>query len=365
VKVVFEDIKVVCINIEESEEEGDMSSGSDDDEEDGDELDSNIEKDFTTSISSQEKEKPTFIKPFKKRRRMQQMYYPKSRFISIDNNLIFDLTAEEEFRIHNINFRRLTEYTNFVKLMKQKLQSSWEDYKKTIFVSAFSLDKVHLDPALSWRYCQVAIANHTECANIYEEVARLPPQVWDAMKEASVKTWMTYSWSLSWANVDKAFLVEQEIKAGFWNQDIQVIYDSLFPGNPRAIRSLDIEDWDLFCSPWAHDRKDEEKFRYTLSQCGLITGKDPLLSSLYGLLVILTPGAEVESWLREEGTLSLLRRGVRRLLYRYLRSVQGGAREAASTTERLVQMIPELHECMEINYNKRIIGLEAESTTIS
>ena len=80
---------------------------------------------------------------------------------------------------------------------------------------------------------------------------------------------MTYSWSLSWANVDKAFLVEQETKAGFWNQDIQVstqhlyhfdlsfpqvIYDSLFPGNPRAIRSLDIEDWDAFCSPWAHDR---------------------------------------------------------------------------------------------------------------
>ena len=125
-----------------------------------------------------------------------------------------------------------------------------------------------------------------------------------------------------------------------------MIYDSLFPGNPRAIRSLDIEDWDLFCSPWAHDRfftfrcfyetffcrKDEEKFRYTLSQCGLITGtlilgypvplkasvagKDPLLSSLYGLLVILTPGAEEESWLREEGTLSLLRGGVRRLLYR-------------------------------------------------
>ena len=35
---------------------------------------------------------------------------------------------------------------------------------------------------------------------------------------------MTYSWSLSWANVDKAFLVEQETKAGFWNQDIQVFF---------------------------------------------------------------------------------------------------------------------------------------------
>ena len=80
---------------------------------------------------------------------------------------------------------------------------------------------------------------------------------------------MTYSWSLSWANVDTAFYVEQETKAGFWNKDIQVflinnifedfaclqvIYDSLFPDNPRAIRSLDIEDWDAFCSPWAHDK---------------------------------------------------------------------------------------------------------------
>ena len=45
-------------------------------------------------------------------------------------------------------------------------------------------------------------------------------------------------------------------------------------------------------------------------------GKDPLLSSLYGLLIILTPGSEAETWLREERTLSLLRRGVRRLLYR-------------------------------------------------
>ena len=142
VKVIFEDIKVECINIEESEEEGDLTSGSEEDEEDEEELDAIIEKDNATS--SKEKEKPTFIKPFKKRRRMQQMYYPKSRFISITNNLIFDLTVEEEFRIHNINFRRLMEYTNFIKLMKQKFQSSWEDYKKTIFVSAFSLNKVDL-----------------------------------------------------------------------------------------------------------------------------------------------------------------------------------------------------------------------------
>ena len=142
VKVIFEDIKVECINIEESEEEGDMTSGSEEDDDEEELDDASAEKDDENPTLSQEKEKPTFIKPFKKRRRMQQMYYPKSRFISINNNLIFDLTVEEEFRIHNINFRRLMEYTNFIKLMKQKFQSSWEDYKKTIFVSAFSLNKV-------------------------------------------------------------------------------------------------------------------------------------------------------------------------------------------------------------------------------
>ena len=82
------------------------------------------------------------------------------------------------------------------------------------------------------------LAQNVRFSNLVFKVAQLPAQVWDAMKEASVKvckrktaaisrfpfcqTWMTYSWSLSWANVDKAFLVEQETKAGFWNQDIQV-----------------------------------------------------------------------------------------------------------------------------------------------
>ena len=94
---------------------------------------------------------------------------------------------------------------------------------------------------------------------------------------------------------DQGWLLEPRY-TGFYKTSVtlwpilsEVIYDSLFPGNPRAIRSLDIEDWDAFCSPWAHDRffvnssfmrytlffprKDEEKFRYTLSQCGLLTGK--------------------------------------------------------------------------------------------
>ena len=43
--------------------------------------------------------------PLKKQKRMRQVRYPKSRFINWRKIPIFDLTVEEEFRIHNLNFR--------------------------------------------------------------------------------------------------------------------------------------------------------------------------------------------------------------------------------------------------------------------
>ncbi len=36
------------------------------------------------------------------------------------------------------------------------------------------------------------------------------------------KTWFTYGWALVWANVDSEDLIDQESKAGFWDQEIQV-----------------------------------------------------------------------------------------------------------------------------------------------
>ena len=174
---------------------------------------------------------------------------------------------------------------------------------------------------------------------------------------------MTYSWSLSWANVDKAFYVEQETKAGFWNQDIQVfLIKEYIQGLCMSLGDLrqplsgqsksNPESWHrglgrflqpvgtwqvleqilsinmfLLCSgrtkksfdtPWVsadNSRVQHDSFCLYYKR-KFHQGKDPFLSSLYGLLIILTPGSEAATWLREERTLSLLRRGVRRLLYR-------------------------------------------------
>ena len=120
---------------------------------------------------------------------------------------------------------------------------------------------------------------------------------------------MTYSWSLSWANVDKAFYVEQETKAGFWNQDIQVfliqeyIQGLVFRWSTTASFRTIQEQYGVLTSrtgtlsaarghktgSWANFihkdvfivlRKDEEKFRYTLSQCGQLTGTTWFLLSV-------------------------------------------------------------------------------------
>ena len=159
VEIVFEGGTVECIDV--------TDDSCEDESEDDDELATEKHEPCKS-----DREKVPFKMPFKKRKRMQIMQYPKSRFISVESNLIFDLTVEEEFRIHSINFRRLTEYENFVKVMKQARTKDlcFEDYKKTIFATAFTLDKVVQDLGLSWRYCKAAIVNHAECMRIYEEV---------------------------------------------------------------------------------------------------------------------------------------------------------------------------------------------------
>ena len=138
------------------------------------------------------------------------------------------------------------------------LGSRFEIYEKRIFSSAFELDKVALDPDLRAEFINLAIQNHAECVHVYEEVRAVPKEIWDQLCSTSLKTWLTFCWSLSWANVDAASLIEQETKAGFWDQEIQAIYDSLFPNNPTAIRSLSMEDWEMFISPWASSHSEEE-----------------------------------------------------------------------------------------------------------
>ena len=142
--------------------------------------------------------------------------------------------------------------------MKQTLGSRYESFKKGIFSSAFELDKVVLDPKLHEEVFNLAMKTHSECVHVYQEVQAVPKETWEQLCVPVLKTWNTYTWSLCWANVDAVSLIEQETKAGFWDQEIQAIYDSLFPNNPTAVRSLNMEDWEIFVSPWASSQSDEE-----------------------------------------------------------------------------------------------------------
>eukprot|EP00092_Neocalanus_flemingeri_P042151 GFUD01045967.1.p1 GENE.GFUD01045967.1~~GFUD01045967.1.p1 ORF type:complete len:127 (-),score=30.61 GFUD01045967.1:142-522(-) len=115
-----------------------------------------------------------------------------------------------------------------------------------------------------------------------------------------------------------------------------------------------MEDWDMFVSPWASSQSEEEMFKNTMYTVGQLAGKDRLLSSLYGLLIFLTPSNEMDENVRNDPTLTFLRKEITRLIYRYLKSVMKSCSQASNTTHHLVKLIPDLHICQHINFNKRI-----------
>ena len=99
-----------------------------------------------------------------------------------------------------------------------------DEYKSLIFQSTFGLKRVKIDPNIFNLYADNAHKTHSICAHIYDELKHLPGNIWDAIRGEIAKTWFTYGWALCWANVDSEDLIEQESKAGFWDQEIQVIY---------------------------------------------------------------------------------------------------------------------------------------------
>ena len=162
--------------------------------------------------------------PFKKRKHTER--YPKSRFIDASKIPIFDLTVEEEFRIFNISFRRALTWKSYIKRMKETVPN-FESFKTNIFLSAFGWNRVVTEPKDWSTWTCSAVKNHVKSAELFDEISELPSHIWDKIKVENTKTWSTYSWALCWANVDSENLIEQESKAGFWSQELQVQTNSL------------------------------------------------------------------------------------------------------------------------------------------
>ena len=159
--------------------------------------------------------------PFKKRKRSRQLRYPQSRFINCRKIPIFDLTMEEEFRIYNIDFRRNLVWKEYIRLMKYHVPG-FDSFKTQIFLSAFGLKRVVVDPDNWSTWTKSAMENHAKSAEIFEEIKSIPSNIWNEIKTEGAKTFSTYGWALCWANADAGDLIGQESKAGLWDKELQV-----------------------------------------------------------------------------------------------------------------------------------------------
>ena len=110
-----EDEQIETKVLEDTSDKDDDSDTSteDDEEEDIIELEEDVDSIESPEPEAEKKKSynlPSFDGnkdniPLKKQKRMRQVRYPKSRFIDWRKIPIFNLTLEEEFRIHNLNFR--------------------------------------------------------------------------------------------------------------------------------------------------------------------------------------------------------------------------------------------------------------------
>ena len=198
----------------EEEEEEDVA-------EDEQEKEQKVAKKKSNALLTKSCEASKLVMPFKKRKRMRQLRYPKTRFINCRKILIFDLTLEEEFRIHNIDFQRNLAFKEYIKLMKTNVPN-FEQFKIQVYLSAFGQNRVVIDPQ-QWESVTIASQqNFSKSVEIFEEIAALPGHIWNAIKTENTKTWSTFTWALCWAHVDSGNLVQQESKAGLWDQELQV-----------------------------------------------------------------------------------------------------------------------------------------------
>jgi len=156
------------------------------------------------------------------------------------------------------------------------------------------------------------------------------------------------------ANRHKNCLIEQQKAAGTYTEAFQNAYDMVFPNDSTPVPPFDPLQLDIFCSPWAVDRKDEVFFTHTVDHLGQLVGEDVKLGSLFMILVLTTPGQTLSHQTKDDLSLRKIQFDILLLIYRYLKNKLGDTDQARQITDSLILTTMNVHQCRDIHLNKRI-----------
>eukprot|EP00090_Calanus_glacialis_P045837 TRINITY_DN8746_c0_g1_i1.p1 TRINITY_DN8746_c0_g1~~TRINITY_DN8746_c0_g1_i1.p1 ORF type:complete len:445 (+),score=140.52 TRINITY_DN8746_c0_g1_i1:23-1357(+) len=274
----------------------------------------------------------------------------------------FNLTFEEDFKIHELMVRKenlfeefyniFLEFPNFVSLWKRflfQIQTCSPVIQSGVPADSYDCNMKNM---VRDNFVKGGLVRHA--LEMFDEFKYVPDHVKTETIEFSLTVLQICIRSYLSANKDKPTLIDQHFAAGTYNKAFQTAYDKVYPGDRFAVQSFDPLQLDIFTTPWAVNYDEEVFFKKTVTVLGSIVKDDVKLGTLFMILVLATPGAALSVEAQADPSLKKVQSDISLLMYRYLKNKLADPDEASRVTNSLLMLIPDLHISRSIHLFRRI-----------
>lgn len=271
---------------------------------------------------------------------------------------VFEITFEEEFKIHELVVRKeFLQDSIFTLLCGVPFINS--------FISSFILtgrkpkDRLLTEqlreglsqvPQLLARNLKAGGKIRT-CLDMFDEYKNVDEQVKSETFRFSLRILELCIKAFVRKNSDKESFRDQHIAAGFFPRKMEELFHQR-SGSTQQMLSHDPLESPIYTSPW-HRPQDELFLLSTLEQLGSIVKDDVKLGTLYVTLVLATPGAQLSDTAKADPSLCLVQQEMSLLIFRYLKQKLGSSTEANTVTQALLKLIGDLHSSADILCDRR------------
>jgi len=274
----------------------------------------------------------------------------------------FDLTFEEDFRIHELMVRKenlfdgfynlFLEFPNFVNLWKRflfQIKNCCPIIQSGVPADSYDCNMKNM---VRENFVKGGLVRHA--LEMFDEFKYVPEYVKTETIEFTLTVLQICIRSYLRANKDQPTLIDQQIAAGTYNKAFQVAYDKVYPNDRSAVQSFDPLQLDIFTTPWAVNYDEEMFFNKTVTLLGSIIQDDVKLGTLFMILVLATPGATLSNQAQADPSLQKVQSDISLLMYRYLKNKLADPDQASRVTNSLMMLITDLHISRGIHLFRRI-----------
>lgn len=265
----------------------------------------------------------------------------------------FQLTHEEEFKIFELFVRKENLMDGLFRLF-YNFPGFLESFQRTLLSighgKGVDHDFVRIIDQKSMFIQSNLISGGTikQSLDMFDEFKNVSEKIKNQILQFSLSVFRVCNRALIRVNKDKEYFVDQHIAAGVYNNCFKETYEMIFPNNRYAVKSFDPFSVGQFTSPWAVRYEDEEFFWNTLETVGNIVKDDVHLGALYSTLILVTPGANLDQFTKNDPALQKVQGELSLLLYRYCKKKYGTISVASDTTNNLLRLLGDLHICRDI-----------------